>query len=43
MLRWAGHVACRVLVGASEGKRYLEDLDIDGKIRHSNTGWQGEQ
>jgi hypothetical protein len=40
MMRWAGYVArmgekrnaYRILVGKPEGKRQLEDLDIDGRI-----------
>lgn len=32
-LRWAQHVACKVLVGKSEGKRFLKDLDIDGRYK----------
>jgi hypothetical protein len=39
-MRWAGHVACmgaernvyRVLMGKPEGKRYLEDHGIDGRM-----------
>jgi len=39
-MRWVGHVAhmgersggYRVLVGKPEGKRYLEDPGIDGRI-----------
>jgi hypothetical protein len=39
-MRWAGHVvrmgevrgAYNILVGRPEGRRYLEDLGIDGRI-----------
>jgi len=40
IIRWAGHVArmgntrgaCRFLLGIHEGKRYLEDLGVGGRI-----------
>ena len=50
-VRWAGHVArmgerssvYRVLVGIPEGKRHLEDPDIDGRIilRWIFRKWEG--
>jgi hypothetical protein len=51
-MRWAGHVAhvgenwnaYRALVGKPEGKRHLEDLDVDGSIilkwNWKEIGWE---
>jgi hypothetical protein len=49
IMGWAGYVACmgemrntyKILIGKPEGKNYLQELDIDGRVMDlRETGWR---